>query len=99
MTHRLSEPAEGVNDVAVDHHFEVEVAAGGGAGGAAHRNDVAAGDLLADLDGGRGQVVVGGLQAVAVVDHHPVSAAVRVPSVEGHGAAGCRMDGGSALGR
>ncbi len=46
------EPAKRVNDVAVDHHFEVEVAARGGARGAADRNNVAAGDLLADVDGG-----------------------------------------------
>jgi hypothetical protein len=44
------EPAEGVNDVAVDHHFKVEVAARRGAGGPAHSHDVAARDLLADLD-------------------------------------------------
>ena len=43
-------PAKGVNDVAVDHHFKVEVAARGGAGGAAHCHDVAAGDLLPHMD-------------------------------------------------
>ena len=50
------------------------------------------------LTRGRGQVVVRGLQAVAVVDDHAVSAAVRVPAIEGHGAAGGGMDAGAALG-
>ena len=44
------EPAERVNNVSVDHDLEVEVAARGGARGAAEGYDVAAGDLLADLD-------------------------------------------------
>ena len=45
-----SEPAGGVDDFAVDHHFEMEVAAGGSAGGPAEGHNVAAADLLADLD-------------------------------------------------
>jgi len=51
VLHRLgSEPAEGINDVAVDHHLKMKVAAGGGARRPTEGYDVAADDLLADLD-------------------------------------------------
>ena len=53
MLHRIgSEPDGGVNDFSVDHHLEVEVAAGGGAGGPTEGHHVAPVDLLADLDAG-----------------------------------------------
>ena len=43
-------PAQRINDFSVDHHLEVEVAAGRGAGGSAHRHHIAAGNLLAHAD-------------------------------------------------
>src|SRR4029453_15606230 len=75
----------------------MEVAACGCAGGPAQRYGLPAADDLAHLDGERGQVVVRGFETVAVIDDHPVPAAVRMPSNEGHLAAGRGMDRGSAL--
>ena len=49
-------------------------------------------------DGGGRQVVVRGLQAVAMVHHYAVAAAILVPADERHGAAGSSQNRRAALG-
>ncbi len=76
----------------------MEVAAGGSARGAAQGDGVAAVYGLAYLDGERRQVVVRGLEAIAVVNDHAVASAVLVPSGERNLAGGRCVHSRAALG-
>src|SRR4029453_3782174 len=93
-----SEPAHGIYDFAVDLDLEVEVAAGRCSCGATQRDGIAAADSLPHLDVEGRQVVVRGLEAVAVINHGRVAPAVLMPPGECDLACGCGVNGGSALG-
>ena len=74
------EVSGGVDGPVLDHHFKVKMAASGVTGGSdsAYPTTLAQGLTLRNADAG--QVVVCGLQALAVVNNNPVSAAVRAPA-------------------
>src|SRR4051794_40082346 len=81
------EPAGRIHGLAVLHNLEVQVAAGGVTGSAQLADALALGDLLAQRNADRLEVVVGGLQAAAVLDHDAVSAAADLPAGLNHLAA------------
>lgn len=57
----------------------MQMAPGGPAGGSHPRHDLPCLDLVPGADGNGFEMVVGGDEAIAVVDLHPVSAAPGVP--------------------
>ena len=74
------EVSGGVDGPVLDHHFKMKMAASGvtGRSDSAYPSTLAQGLTLRNADAG--QVVVRGLQALAVVNYDPVSAAVRAPA-------------------
>ncbi|MET3945673.1 hypothetical protein ABIB49_000348 [Arthrobacter sp. UYCu512] len=65
---------------AVEDGLKMQMAAGGGPGGSHPRNDLANPNRVALFDGDPLKVVVGGHEAVAVIDFHTVSATPGVPA-------------------
>jgi len=64
----------------VEDRLEVQVAPGGPSGGTHLGDELANINLVARMHSDGIQMVVGGDQAVAVVDLHPVATAPRVPA-------------------
>jgi hypothetical protein len=77
----------------------VQVATGGPPGGAHPGDGLANLHLVTRADGNRLKVVVGGDEAVAVVDFHPVTAAPGMPAGSPHNAGIGGVNGGAARSR
>ena len=80
----------------------MQMAPGGPAGGSHPRHDLPCLDLVPGADGNGFEMVVGGDEAIAVVDLHPVSASPGMPASRPHntrirGINRCAAGGGIVL--
>ena len=73
-------PICGIGMLSVEDGLKMKVAARGGARSSYPGNDLSNLDRFALFDGDCLKVVVGGDQAIAVIDLHPVAAAPKVPA-------------------
>ena len=74
-----------INRLIIDHDFKMQVASGGVSGCSDAGDPRARGQNLSDGDSNGLQMVVSGLQTVAVIDNNPVSAAILAPTSLDHG--------------